>query len=48
MTFDIEEYILDLVLKKSEISMEMFMKKMRISKENSGIAEKKAPLLIGD
>ena len=45
---DIEEYILDLVLKKSEISMEMFMKKMRISKENSGIAEKKAPLLIGD
>ena len=28
--------------------MEMFMKKMRISKDNTGIAEKKAPLLIGD
>lgn len=37
MIRDTEEVILDMLIKQSEISMEMFMKKMRISKENKGI-----------
>lgn len=37
MIRDTEEVILDMLIKQSEVSMEMFMKKMRISKENKGI-----------
>ena len=43
-----EETILALLLEKTEISMESFMKKMRISKENKKMGDKKVPLLIGD
>lgn len=35
-------------MEKSEISMEVFMKKMRISKQNKKIGDKKVPFLIGD
>lgn len=44
----IEETILKTLQDKFETSMEVFMKKMRISKENKKIGDKKVPFLIGD
>lgn len=40
--------ILEMIKQKSQISMNLYMKRMRISSEKANVADRKIPLLIGD
>jgi hypothetical protein len=40
--------ILEMIKERADISMNLYMKKMRISSEKGNISERKIPLLIGD
>ena len=44
----IEDMILEMIKEKSQISMNLYMKRMRISSEKASVADRKIPLLIGD
>lgn len=44
----IEVMLLEMIKEKAEVSMNLYMKKMRIASEKGNNSERKIPLLIGD